>query len=146
MISESEAVALVGMLVGSTTGWNDDAADATVTLIEQRWNDYDAAMDAILSVVESWTRPSRPPWGVLSEAYRSEARRRALDTPAISPGQAGLIPTLAEGRAIAMRAYVAECESRPADDPLVLSGFRSRRANQYVLDVWLGLTEPDDDE
>lgn len=140
MITEDGALVLVATLVTTTTGWNDDAVDATVTMIQRTWEDAAAARDAVKVVCDTWTKSSRPPWGILNEAYNAERRRRALATPAIRAGAAvGLIDFNGGGREIMARAYVAECARRPMTDPLIMSGFRSHEPNQSILDSILGL-------
>lgn len=145
MISEEDAAGLVGALVATTTGWNDDSVDATMVLIQQRWRDIDVATEAVNGIVNTWTRPSRPSWGTLAEAYLNAQRRRAMSVPAITPGSDGLPLTIEQGRAVAARSYAAECRRRnPETDPHIRSGYRTNEPSQRVLDSLLGLIGADD--
>ena len=102
---------MLSELVGATTGWGDlDEATLAVYLRElQSYDDMEAARQAIDNVIKSWTRPSRPPVGVLNQEYRQAMARLMMDRN-VYELPTGRIPTVAEGRKIAARAYVQECK------------------------------------
>lgn len=145
-MTPAQATELVGMLVVTTTGWNDDSVEATCALMESSWHDPLAAREAVENVAGSWKQTSRPPWGVLADAYRSAARRHAMERPAIESGASGLVVSAAEGRRVAAAAYTKECRSRRPDDPLIASGWRTRKPNMKLLDSILGLIPEHADE
>jgi hypothetical protein len=137
MIGRDQAAELTGVLITSTTGWNDDSTEATIMLMEARWSNFDLACEAVASVTETWTRPSRPPWGGLMEAYRTAARRATETTPAIQATPEN-VPDIREGRRIAAEAYARECRNRRPDDPHIRSGFRTAEPNWRVFDALMG--------
>jgi len=133
-----EAARVASMLVASTTGWNDDAVDALLLNMEHTWNDAELAHQAIEHVVNSWTALSRPPWGVLADAYRQFARRRALEAAALEAGDSQKVVSFERGRAIVAFKYAEACGRRdPNTDVHILSGFRSTEPNQKIIDGFL---------
>lgn len=138
-MTESECYEVLSPLIVETTGWDERSIESVVTRMLS-WSDQAAAVEAMTSVVDSWAEARRPPWAVLSGAYRDAARRRALTVPAIEPGADGLPVSFAEGRRIAARAYKDECRRRdPATDVHIKSGFRSSEPNERFLDKMLGI-------
>jgi hypothetical protein len=138
-MTPNTATQLVGVLVTTTTGWNDDSVDATIAMMVNRWPDEHCARNAISQVVETWTAQSRPPWAVLAAAYRDAQRRQAMNRDQL-PASTGRVVTLTEGRQIGAAAYARACRERDPDiDIHILSKFRSTEPNPKILDSLLGL-------
>ena len=133
---------LLGMLVVNQSGWTDDAVDGTIIMIEEKWSDPEAAIEAIQAVVNSWTNQGRPPWAVLNDAYTVARRRRAMQAVQQQEITSGRPITVAEGRKVAARAYAKECRGRnPETDVHILSGFRTNEPNHRFVDRLLGFTD-----
>lgn len=67
------SVAAVAYLSAMTTGWNDDATNALAREFEHLENE-DALMTAVTKVAQTWDKTSRPPLGILMDAYYHELR------------------------------------------------------------------------
>jgi hypothetical protein len=106
-LTERQAVEHMSRLVVATTGWNDDTVDGTVDMMTRQWHDDAAAAEAISEVIQSWSEMSRPPWAVLSKAYRNAIQRRAMDVPALPQSSWGAIP-FDQGMKIAYQSYCKE--------------------------------------
>jgi hypothetical protein len=141
-MNEATAVQLVTSLVVNTTGWNDDAVEAMISMMASRWDDERAGIEAVNSVVNSWTNMSRPTWGVMQDSYRNARRRELMEAPTSLPSSYGKTIPFHEGQRIAARTYSHECRSRdPETDVHIRSGFRKAEPNPKLLDKWLGLSE-----
>ena len=140
-MTEEESWMLISTLAVETSGWDDKNIEATRQRIEG-WTDYECGRQAVETVIETHDGYGRPLWGNLNNAYRSEARRRAMSLPALPSGAEGRILPFAEGRAVAARSYSQACALRdPKTDPHILSGFRSNEPNTKILDELLGFVE-----
>lgn len=109
-MTSEEALTLLGLLVGATTGW-DHAADSTFDEYQRQFEMLDSAAAghaAVQAVVKTWDRPVRPPWAAVYREYLAACRREIMDHKQL-PGTDGLIVSPAEGRQIAARAYAAHC-------------------------------------
>lgn len=102
---DDEAVQILGLLVGVTTGWNDEAVVAYAAEIRQQ-SDPAAMLVAVQHIARTWTEARRPPLGTILEQYRTELSRRQ-PAPVREIGGRRVSP--AEGIEIARRAYEDEC-------------------------------------
>lgn len=140
-MTEEESWMLISTLAVDTSGWDDKNIEATRQRIEG-WADYECGREAVETVIETHEGYGRPLWGNLNNAYRSEARRRAMSVTALPSGAEGRVVTFSEGRAIAAKSYSQACALRdPKKDPHILSGFRSVEANPRILDELLGFVK-----
>lgn len=139
-MTHNEAERILGLLVGGTPGWNS-APDETFTVYSNQistLHDVTIALAAVETIIRTHPGPARPTVAQLFNEYRTEARRRAMDAPAL-PSPSTNIVTIREGRAIAARAYAAQCRSRdPETDVHILSGWRSNEPSSAFLDAMLG--------
>lgn len=103
-MTRDRAIALVGYLVASTTGWNDDSVLVYAREVE-KLADEEAAAAAIQRLATTWTEARRPPVAEILNVYRRELARRQDGTRQIGPTP----PTqLERGIEIARRAYEQE--------------------------------------
>lgn len=140
-MTHTDAEQLLGLLVGGTTGWGQ-ASDETIVLYTRAlcaFRDDTAAYDAVHQIIDTWSEARRPPIAAINAAYTDVMRRQQMTRPALPT--AGGVVSLDEGRRIAARAYAAECERRPDDDPLIRRRFRSREPRASVLNAFLGLVD-----
>lgn len=111
---DDEAVNILGLLVGTTTGWNDEAVVAYAA--EMRTHHDPAAMlVAVQHIARTWTEARRPPLATILDAYRTELARRQ---PAPTREIGGRRVPPEEGILIARTAYEDECRrlgKRPND-------------------------------
>lgn len=119
---EHDAIKIVGDLVVSTTGWSDPAVDGLIDRMTREWPDPALAVLAVEDVIHSWTKQSRPTWAVLDQAYRSQVRRREMETPRIESRPTRLCGP-ADGFPIAYRAYCGEVEAQ-GREPKSFADFR----------------------
>ena len=105
-MTADEAAGVIGWLLSTTTGWNDQSVEAYAISI-RAWTDVDAAITAAKAVSESWTERSRPPLAVLKSAYDRERERKESVSMAALPSAPRLDPI--EGRRVAAQAYAEEC-------------------------------------
>lgn len=109
---------LVGLLVGATTGWNDDSVMLYIrhmdSLAEER-----AAITAVTRLVNTWTGTSRPTWGAIRAEYDREVQREMMLRAGLPASTHGVVP-VPEGRIIAGDAYVAECKRQGREPNLEL--------------------------
>lgn len=105
-MNRNDAAAVVGWLMSTTTGWNDQSVEAYATAIQQ-WSDLPAAITAAKLVSETWSERSRPPLAVVRAAYDREKQRRDEVSMTSLPSAPPCDPI--KGRQIAADAYVAEC-------------------------------------
>ena len=82
-MTDQEAATVVGYLMASTTGWNDDSADVYISEVSA-WGDVDAAVRAAKRIARTWTESWRPTLGVLENAYHEE--RSATHARTVVPG------------------------------------------------------------
>lgn len=104
-MGDEKAARIIGLLVGGTTGWTDDAVLAYVTEIRTH-SDPDAMLAAVRQIMRTWTEARRPPLALILEGYRSELARRQPPPERTISGRR--VPP-SEGIEIARRAYEAEC-------------------------------------
>jgi|KBSMisStaDraftv2_1062788.scaffolds.fasta_scaffold282621_2 hypothetical protein len=105
----NEAMACLGVVVGTTNGWSDDKIISYAKQM-QKWPDLSAVREACQMVADNWTRASAPPLGALREEYLNVLRRRAMEAPSnVFPIGRGAC-SAAEGRQIAANAYAEECK------------------------------------
>lgn len=89
-MTRDRAIALVGYLVASTTGWNDDSVLVYAREVEKLSND-EVAAKAIQRLATSWTEARRPPIAEVLNAYRAElaraqpAPRELRSSPPVTP-------------------------------------------------------------
>jgi len=81
-MKEVEAYKVISLLTTTCGTWDDDNVQAWVELIVDLEN-VAAAMDATKTVVQSWKKPQRPPFGIWLDAYHSASRRGIGDRTAI---------------------------------------------------------------
>jgi hypothetical protein len=124
-MQSSESLKIVGYLAGLSSGWNDDSVALYAAEIESL-DDYDAALAAAQTVMRSWKDTRRPPIGVILDAYNAEKQRRDRDVTRFAIGR-GVVMPVAEGLAVAWRAYVAECQmqGREPNRPMFAGWARS---------------------
>jgi len=103
-MDRDRAIALVGYLVASTTGWNDDSVLVYTAEIE-KLSRPDVAATAIQRLATTWSEARRPPIAEVLDAYRRELSRSQPAQREIGPSK----PTeFARGLQIAREAYEAE--------------------------------------
>lgn len=121
----NEAYRLIGELAARVGGtMPDDKIDAYARDLS-RLSSGKAATRAIRRVCDTWTGPGVPSWGVVLSQYQTEVRNEAMNTPALPSGGDKVIPP-SEGRKVAARAYVAQCERE------------GREPSTQILDQFLG--------
>jgi hypothetical protein len=104
-MDRDRAIALVGYLVASTTGWNDDSVLVYAAEIE-KLSRPDIAATAVQRVATTWTEARRPPIAVILDAYRVElAKVGGEPSRQLTRGQPC---SLVDGVRIAREAYEAE--------------------------------------
>lgn len=103
-MDRDRAIALVGYLVASTTGWNDDSVLVYAREVEKLSN-VEVASTAIQRLATTWKEARRPPIAEVLEAYRRELSRVQSAPRQIGPGQP---VTPDRGVRIAREAYEAE--------------------------------------
>jgi hypothetical protein len=106
-MQSSESLKIVGYLAGLSSGWSDDSVALYAAEIEML-DDYDAGLHAAQTVMRSWKDTRRPPVALVLDAYNTEKQRRDREVNRFAIGR-GVVMPLAEGLAVAWRAYAAEC-------------------------------------
>jgi hypothetical protein len=131
-MKKEEAAAAIGYLLGTGTGWNDDAAELYIQNMA-RLTDVPAALAAVEQIGNTWTERSRPPWSVVLAAYRTVVRRQMMDAPRIEAARGELIGA-DRGRVIAARNYVKQCH------------LNQQAPNKAHFDRLAGIADASDDE
>lgn len=103
-MDREQSIALVGYLVASTTGWNDDSVLVYAAEVE-KLADYDVAATAIRRLATTWSEARRPPIAEVLDCYRKELSRAHSGRTQIGPGRA---ITFERGVEIARAAYESE--------------------------------------
>jgi len=103
-MDRDRAIALVGYLVASTTGWNDDSVLVYAAEVE-KLSRPDVAATAIQTLARNWTEARRPPIAEVLDAYRRELSRSQPAPREIGPGKT---VEFVRGVEIARQAYEAE--------------------------------------
>jgi len=116
-MDRDRAIALVGYLVASTTGWNDDSVLVYAREIEKLSN-AEVAATAIQRLATSWTEARRPPVAEVLNVYRRELARVQSAPAQIGPGKA--IPP---GRGIEIAREAYEAERRRLGKPVNMKRF-----------------------
>ena len=109
MIREDQAAQALGMLVGGTQGWNDEAVAVYLSQLVQV-DDADALLRACHHILRTHSDPGRPSIARILDRYRHEYTQQQ---PAPASRQVGsrhlaVIP-VEEGLRVAWDAYVDEC-------------------------------------
>lgn len=115
MIREDQAAHALGILVGGTTGWNDEAVTIYLTQLVQLDDAY-ALLQACTHILQTHTDLARPSLGKILDRYRYEYTTSRQHQPKPLPSAAG-IKTLkviapSDGLPKAWDAYKAECEKQ----------------------------------
>jgi len=129
-VTEQQALALVGHLVGSTTGWNDDSVDVYVDEVKT-W-DYAPGAAAVQRVVRTWQENYRPTLGYLLSVYNTELERHRAAQAELPPGPDRHAVGPAEGYEIMVRAYRAERERRGKDPDVPIEHWLRRPTGRYA--------------
>lgn len=114
---------MVGLLVGSTTGWTDESSDVYVAEFAQLESPT-ALFAAVRKIAQTWTEARRPPLGVVLSAYRSEREREQQDSVSLPSGQA--VVDFDRGMSIAWEAAKTEAAKH------------GREPNRLLFEKWLG--------
>lgn len=117
-MERDRAIALVGYLVASTTGWNDDSVLVYAAEVE-KLNRPDVAADAIQRIAQTWSEARRPPIAVILDAYRVELAKRGGEPARELPRERPC--SLVDGIRIAREAY--ESERRRLGLPINMANF-----------------------
>jgi hypothetical protein len=128
MIREDEAAQALGILVGGTQGWNDEAVAIYLQQLVTV-NDPQALTNACHHILTHHTEPGRPSLARILDRYRYEETQNKLrkPTPPREQKQLGAhIHTIppAEGIETARRAYEEECAQQ------------GRKPNGIIFDQW----------
>jgi hypothetical protein len=106
----NDAEGCLGMLVAGTGGWTS-VTDETLAIYTRNFrqlDDRDTAVQAVNTIISTWSEMRRPPWVVVADAYRSEVRRKMMSAPSLPAGDVETVP-LSVGRRIAAEAYKRQC-------------------------------------
>ena len=127
MIREDEAAQALGILVGGTQGWNDEAVAIYLQQLVNV-NDPDALLRTCHHILTVHTDPGRPSLARILDRYRYEEtqnQRRKPPAPEMKQLNAHtrIIPP-AEGIEIARTAYQNECAKQ------------NRQPNTLIFDIW----------
>lgn len=108
MIREDQAAQALGLLVGGTQGWNDEAVAVYLSQLVQL-DDVDALHRACHHVLRTHNDPGRPSIARILDRYRYEyGQRPAPPSRQIGSRHLAVMP-VEEGLRVAWDAYVAEC-------------------------------------
>lgn len=102
-MTDDEALTILGHLIGTTTGWNDESVARYVVELA-RLDNAEALRRACRTLAATWEEARRPPLATITNLYHREAMR--LEAPAL-PGRTRVIPPR-QGVEVARDAYVAE--------------------------------------
>ena len=128
MIREDEAAQALGILVGGTQGWNDEAVAIYLQQLVNV-NDADALLRTCQHILTVHTDPGRPSLARILDRYRYEETQNQRRKPPAPPemkqlnAHTRIIPPL-EGIEIARTAYQDECAKQ------------SRQPNTLIFDLW----------
>lgn len=128
MIREDQAAQALGILVGGTQGWNDEAVAIYLDQLCQL-NDPEALLKTCQHILTVHTDPGRPSVARILDRYRYEETQNQRRKPQPAPEMKQLgahtqtIPPL-EGIEIARAAYEDECARQ------------NRPANSIIFDQW----------
>jgi len=137
VIPEERAAEALGILVGGTQGWNNEAVAIYLTQLVQL-DDVDALRATCLHLVQTHNDPGRPSLARILDRYRYEATQNQRRNPRPQiPQHAGgrqlnVIP-VKDGLRVAWDAYVAEC-GRQGREPnrVMFAGWARRIGDNYV--------------
>lgn len=118
-MDREQAIALVGYLVASTTGWNDDSVLVYTAELE-KLSDYNAAEIAVQRIATTWSEARRPPISEVLDIYRRELARTQSLRRQVTARRA---TTFERGVEIARAAY--ESERNRLGKPVHLDKFDS---------------------
>jgi hypothetical protein len=128
VIREDEAAQALGILVGGTQGWNDEAVAIYLQQLVNV-NDPDALLRTCQHILTVHTDPGRPSLARILDRYRYEETQNQRRKPPAPPEMKQLgahtraIPPL-EGIEIARAAYQDECARQ------------GRQPNHQIFDTW----------
>ena len=112
MIREDQAAQALGLLVGGTQGWNDEAVAVYLSQLVQV-DDADALHRACLHILKTHADPGRPSMARILDRYRYEYGQRpaAATSRQIGARHLAIMP-VEEGLRVAWDAYVDECQKQ----------------------------------
>lgn len=128
MIREDQAAQALGILVGGTQGWNDEAVAIYLDQLCQL-NDPEALLKTCQHILTVHTDPGRPSVARILDRYRYEETQNQRRKPQPAPemkqlnAHTRIIPP-SEGIEIARAAYNEECARQ------------NRPANTIIFDLW----------
>ena len=109
MIREDQAAQALGMLVGGTQGWNDEAVAVYLTQLVQV-DDADALLRACHHILRTHSDPGRPSVARILDRYRYEYTQQQPASPSRQVGSRHLaVIPVEEGLRVAWDAYEQEC-------------------------------------
>ena len=128
MIREDQAAQALGILVGGTQGWNDEAVAIYLQQLVTV-NDPEALTNACHHILTNHTDPGRPSLARILDRYRYEETQNKLRKPPsrepkeVVAGHIRVLPPL-EGIETARQAYEDECARQ------------GRKPNGIIFDQW----------
>ena len=107
-MTEAQALEAIGILTGTTTGWNDEAVERYCQDLKML-DDGEVLVTVATRLAQTWTEARRPPLAEIRNLYQRESERKAQRRRMMAlPSYQNTVPP-EQGVEIARRAYEAEC-------------------------------------
>ena len=128
MIREDQAAQALGLLVGGTQGWNDEAVAVYLSQLVQV-DDADALHRACLHILKTHTDPGRPSVARILDRYKYEyTQKPPAPSRQIGSRHLATMP-VEEGLKVAWAAYIDECQKQDKQPNKAMFNGWARRVN-----------------